>query len=616
VLCALVVATTLANVPAAMGIPAQGAVEEFPVLTFYRWSLGDLAPGPEGDIWYLQGSAYYTYSGLVERMTPSGVITGRMELGPNGIGTDIAEGPDKDMWVTVARGNPEEPGAVARITPAEEVQIFTIPDTETLPCCEGSSPGPVAITEGPSGDLWFTDQRSNTAGQTFIASITPSGAITEYPIPTGSAPDLPVASAPAGIALGGDGDIWFTDDGQNSDGQNLVGRISPNGTITEYPIPTKGSDPLAIALGADGDMWFTEPGIDAVGRITPAGEVAEFTVPSVENLLRDIVRGPDGNMWFTEIPASGQEEPALGEITPSGTVKTFALSLPPGGDLENLGMGPEDEIWFADQHWAPIGADGYTYIGRFTVPRVPGSISTPAISGTATAGNVLSSSEGTWSNEPDAFTYQWQQCATDGSDCANVPGEESPRYLLSTGDVGHTLRVAVTAANAGGAATSISAPSPIVVAPAVFLSPPPALAPASTRPSVVGSTTTWRFGLHRGRTTVRSLVLHELPSNALVETMCSGTGCAFAHAVAARSRSGDCHGYRCSVTRSYGSRQEVNLAGLLAPARLKPGARITVIVVKEGEVGKAFEFIVRKGLQPAVHASCRAPGSFTVSLAC
>lgn len=46
----------------------------------------------------------------------------------------------------------------------------------------------------------------------------------------------------------------------------MIGRITPVGAITEYPLPTYSSSPLAIAAGPDGNLWFTEYG--KIGRIT------------------------------------------------------------------------------------------------------------------------------------------------------------------------------------------------------------------------------------------------------------------------------------------------------------------------------------------------------------
>nr|WP_223831662.1 hypothetical protein [Bacillus swezeyi] len=37
-----------------------------------------------------------------------------------------------------------------------------------------------------------------------------------------------------------------------------IGRITIDGKITEYPIPTKQSEPHGIAAGPDKSIWFAE----------------------------------------------------------------------------------------------------------------------------------------------------------------------------------------------------------------------------------------------------------------------------------------------------------------------------------------------------------------------
>ena len=61
-------------------------------------------------------------------------------------------------------------------------------------------------------------------------------------------------------------EVWFTDNGANK-----IGRITTDGVITEFPIPTAGSVPVGIIVGPDGALWFTEPGVNQIGRITTAG---------------------------------------------------------------------------------------------------------------------------------------------------------------------------------------------------------------------------------------------------------------------------------------------------------------------------------------------------------
>lgn len=80
----------------------------------------------------------------------------------------------------------------------------------------------------------------------------------------------------------------------------------------------------------------------------------------------------------------------------------------------------------------------------------------PTISGTAKVGATLTASDGTWTNSPTSFAYQWQRCASDGTGCGDITGATSKTYSPSTGDVGHALRVSVTAGNSDGKASATS----------------------------------------------------------------------------------------------------------------------------------------------------------------
>jgi hypothetical protein len=116
-------------------------------------------------------------------------------------------------------------------------------------------------------------------------------------------------------------------------------------------------------------------------------------------------------------------------------------------------------------------------------PPAPTNITMPAISGTPAEGQVLSTTNGAWTSNPTSYTYQWRDCGSSGHSCTNVSGATASTYRLGAGDVGHTVRVMVTAANAGGSA-SMSSPATIAVS-----APPPA-APANTAlPTVSGTTT-------------------------------------------------------------------------------------------------------------------------------
>jgi len=98
----------------------------------------------------------------------------------------------------------------------------------------------------------------------------PEMTITEYVLPTPS-------SLPGGIVLGPDGALWFYESGANQ-----IGRITMDGSITEYSIPTPDAS-LArqgfLGVGPDGALGFTENAARRLGRITVEGAITEYPIP-------------------------------------------------------------------------------------------------------------------------------------------------------------------------------------------------------------------------------------------------------------------------------------------------------------------------------------------------
>lgn len=102
-----------------------------------------------------------------------------------------------------------------------------------------------------------------------------------------------------------------------------------------------------------------------------------------------------------------------------------------------------------------------------TAPKPTGE---PTISGTAVVGNVLTASNGSFSGTgPFNYTYQWLRCPASGSGgngegCTAISAATFRRYTVRPADVGHRLRVRVTAANSEGSASATSNATAIVKA--------------------------------------------------------------------------------------------------------------------------------------------------------
>lgn len=92
----------------------------------------------------------------------------------------------------------------------------------------------------------------------------------------------------------------------------------------------------------------------------------------------------------------------------------------------------------------------------------PANTQPPTISGTPRVGEVLTAQNGTWTNSPTAYQYQWQRCNAAGASCVNIAAATQRTYTVTTPDSGRTLRVRVTAVNADGATNARSAQTTVV----------------------------------------------------------------------------------------------------------------------------------------------------------
>jgi hypothetical protein len=137
-----------------------------------------------------------------------------------------------------------------------------------------------------------------------------------------------------------------------------------------------------------------------------------------------------------------------------------------------------------------------TGVGSASPAAAPASTSLPSISGAAREGSVLTASHGTWTNSPTSFVYAWQRCDTTGPGCNSISGATSRRYTVTSADIGHRLRVLVTATNASGSGTAASRPTDVVQASGQ--APKDTTAPAISGTPKEGTTLTVKHGSWSG----------------------------------------------------------------------------------------------------------------------
>jgi hypothetical protein len=96
----------------------------------------------------------------------------------------------------------------------------------------------------------------------------------------------------------------------------------------------------------------------------------------------------------------------------------------------------------------------------------PQASAVPAITGTGTVGQTLTSSSGTWPNTSSGYLYQWQRSSDGGVTWTSISGATSSTYVLVAADAGYVIRSQVSlTANAGSSsayslATAAIAPAP------------------------------------------------------------------------------------------------------------------------------------------------------------
>jgi hypothetical protein len=82
-----------------------------------------------------------------------------------------------------------------------------------------------------------------------------------------------------------------------------VGEINPTtGVITQYEVPLSGgSSALGIALGPDGNLWFTGAATGTMATINPTTHAfTYYSTPYPSSEFGYMAAGPDGNVWFTD----------------------------------------------------------------------------------------------------------------------------------------------------------------------------------------------------------------------------------------------------------------------------------------------------------------------------
>ena len=117
--------------------------------------------------------------------------------------------------------------------------------------------------------------------------------------------------------------------------QNGIARMTTQGQVTEFTSLFSSAQPWGITTGSDGNIWFSEAGNQRVGRITPQGTVTEF--PATTMWVRDLCPGPDGEIWIA-IAGNGH----LGHMSTTGVASQVTYV-----NGQYCTTGPDGNMWYS-----------------------------------------------------------------------------------------------------------------------------------------------------------------------------------------------------------------------------------------------------------------------------
>ncbi len=233
---------------------------------------------------------------------------------------------------------------------------------------------------------------------------------------------------------------------------------------------TAGRDVVAGGDGTDVVSYAGRAAAVTVTIGTNAFDDGQAGIPNgddrVEADVENVTGGPAGDSLIGTAGANtldggaGPDTLVGGEgadMLLGGTEDDHLKSRDASADQDDCGAGAADKVTYDSQ-------DTRTGCER----AAPNQTAPPTVSGTARDGQTLDANPGTWEGEaPIAFAYRWRRCDADGvSNCSDIAGTsaDDQSYSATPEDVGHTLRVRVTASNGVDSAEAEASSSAEVLA--------------------------------------------------------------------------------------------------------------------------------------------------------
>jgi virginiamycin B lyase len=227
---------------------------------------------------------------------------------------------------------------------------------------------PYQIAGDQKGNVWFTEVDGNRLGE-----ITQSGSLEEFSVPLGGRYNLfSQSTGPAGLAIAGDGAVWFTEVYADSIG------VFSRGQFQSFDLSGKVQSPTGLAIDSSGRLWITEHASSFISEFDPkSDQLTTFSTSNVyasESLPYFVLVDSSDNVWFNEHYGN-----AIAKFVPSNG-SLLEYRIPSHSPLDNLSgaytiaLSPSGQLWFTEAETGKIGTVNFQIPTTLHISVSPSSV--------------------------------------------------------------------------------------------------------------------------------------------------------------------------------------------------------------------------------------------------
>jgi YD repeat-containing protein len=379
--------------------------------------------------------------------------------------------------------NPKE-GEESSVGPQWTLSLGSLASLEVLPDGSVMVVGPTGLThfskkvggfEAPTGDTNLTLKAEENGKKEIVAYLLEDqsdGTSTRFTLPTGAKSWMPT------LSKGPVATDTMTDEYTTAEPEKGKKVIEPTLEVAPHPYATcearkSESEPTRLEKGCRGLEFFYGKATTASGenktqwgeyidRLIKIKFIAWNTISKAmeETTVAEYSYDKQGRLraeWNPSLPT------ALKTIYGYDEEGHITALTPPGQQpwLLHYGTTPGDastgRILSVTRPSASTGAWNGESLKNTAAPTLSSS--------EANVGTSLSvTSNGSWSNGPLSYSYQWEDCSASGTNCSSINGATNAAYTPRISDEGYALVAEVTATSAGGSIHASTSPSSVIKA--------------------------------------------------------------------------------------------------------------------------------------------------------